>query len=206
MNVLIMTIISFIVGLSISGQTFYSFVLENLDKYTVTVVPLDDYGNPSLYPEGYYPTYPVGGPPTISKERSLPCDATETISDRDAGECTGGPTPVPTPTSTAAPTATPAPTHTPTPVPNPTFSAAPLPSGPGTWTPPPVMADTSVDGGNVIDLNFGISNLSDWIQTLGGNIRIENNSFVPASTAVISGISGACNDVSSGYRASHQCV
>ena len=33
MNVLIMTIISFIVGLSISGQTFYSFVLENLDKF-----------------------------------------------------------------------------------------------------------------------------------------------------------------------------
>lgn len=33
MNVLIMTIISFIVGLSISGQTFYSFVIENLDKF-----------------------------------------------------------------------------------------------------------------------------------------------------------------------------
>ena len=33
MNVLIMTIISFIVWLSISGQTFYSFVLENLDKF-----------------------------------------------------------------------------------------------------------------------------------------------------------------------------
>jgi len=33
MNVLIMTIISFIVGLSISGQTFYSFVLENLEKF-----------------------------------------------------------------------------------------------------------------------------------------------------------------------------
>ena len=33
MNVLIMTIISFIVGLSISGQTFYSFVVENLDKF-----------------------------------------------------------------------------------------------------------------------------------------------------------------------------
>jgi len=33
MNVLIMTVISFIVGLSISGQTFYSFVVENLDKF-----------------------------------------------------------------------------------------------------------------------------------------------------------------------------
>jgi putative ABC transport system permease protein len=32
-NLLIMTVISFIVGLSISGQTFYSFVLENLDRF-----------------------------------------------------------------------------------------------------------------------------------------------------------------------------
>jgi putative ABC transport system permease protein len=32
-NVLIMTAISFIVGLSISGQTFYTFILENLDKF-----------------------------------------------------------------------------------------------------------------------------------------------------------------------------
>jgi len=32
-NILIMTVISFIVGLSISGQTFYTFVLENLDKF-----------------------------------------------------------------------------------------------------------------------------------------------------------------------------
>jgi len=32
-NLLIMTVISFIVGLSISGQTFYTFVLENLDKF-----------------------------------------------------------------------------------------------------------------------------------------------------------------------------
>jgi putative ABC transport system permease protein len=32
-NILIMTIISFIVGLSISAQTFYTFVLENLDKF-----------------------------------------------------------------------------------------------------------------------------------------------------------------------------
>ncbi len=32
-NLLIMTAISFIVGLSISGQTFYSFTLENLDKF-----------------------------------------------------------------------------------------------------------------------------------------------------------------------------
>ena len=32
-NVLIMTIISFIVGLSISGQTFYTFILENLEKF-----------------------------------------------------------------------------------------------------------------------------------------------------------------------------
>jgi putative ABC transport system permease protein len=32
-NILLMTIISFIVGLSISGQTFYSFVLENIDKF-----------------------------------------------------------------------------------------------------------------------------------------------------------------------------
>ncbi len=28
-----MTVISFIVGLSISGQTFYTFILENLDKF-----------------------------------------------------------------------------------------------------------------------------------------------------------------------------
>jgi putative ABC transport system permease protein len=32
-NVLLMTIISFVVGLSISGQTFYTFILENLDKF-----------------------------------------------------------------------------------------------------------------------------------------------------------------------------
>lgn len=32
-NLLLMTAISFIVGLSISGQTFYSFVLENLEKF-----------------------------------------------------------------------------------------------------------------------------------------------------------------------------
>jgi putative ABC transport system permease protein len=31
-NILIMTAVSFIIGLSISGQTFYSFTLENLDK------------------------------------------------------------------------------------------------------------------------------------------------------------------------------
>ena len=33
MNLLLMTAISFVVGLSISGQTFYSFTLENLDKF-----------------------------------------------------------------------------------------------------------------------------------------------------------------------------
>jgi len=32
-NLLIMTVMSFIVGLSISGQTFYTFILENLDKF-----------------------------------------------------------------------------------------------------------------------------------------------------------------------------
>jgi putative ABC transport system permease protein len=32
-NILIMTAIGFLVGLSISGQTFYTFVLENLDKF-----------------------------------------------------------------------------------------------------------------------------------------------------------------------------
>jgi len=32
-NLLLMTMISFIVGLSISGQTFYTFVLENLEKF-----------------------------------------------------------------------------------------------------------------------------------------------------------------------------
>ncbi len=32
-NILLMTAISFIVGLSISGQTFYTFILENLDKF-----------------------------------------------------------------------------------------------------------------------------------------------------------------------------
>jgi putative ABC transport system permease protein len=32
-NLLLMTAISFIVGLSISGQTFYTFVLENLEKF-----------------------------------------------------------------------------------------------------------------------------------------------------------------------------
>ena len=32
-NILLMTVISFIVGLSISGQTFYSFILENLEKF-----------------------------------------------------------------------------------------------------------------------------------------------------------------------------
>jgi putative ABC transport system permease protein len=33
MNLLIMTAIAFVVGLSISGQTFYTFVLENLEKF-----------------------------------------------------------------------------------------------------------------------------------------------------------------------------
>jgi len=32
-NILLMTIISFIIGLSISGQTFYTFILENIDKF-----------------------------------------------------------------------------------------------------------------------------------------------------------------------------
>ena len=32
-NMMLMTLISFIVGLSISGQTFYTFVLENLEKF-----------------------------------------------------------------------------------------------------------------------------------------------------------------------------
>ena len=32
-NVLLMTVISFLVGLSISGQTFYTFILENLEKF-----------------------------------------------------------------------------------------------------------------------------------------------------------------------------
>lgn len=33
MNVLIMTLVSFIVGLSIAGQTFYTFVLENMEEF-----------------------------------------------------------------------------------------------------------------------------------------------------------------------------
>jgi len=33
MNLLIMTVMSFLVGLSISGQTFYTFVIENLEKF-----------------------------------------------------------------------------------------------------------------------------------------------------------------------------
>lgn len=32
-NLLLMTLISFVVGLSISGQTFYTFILENLEKF-----------------------------------------------------------------------------------------------------------------------------------------------------------------------------
>jgi putative ABC transport system permease protein len=32
-NMMVMTLISFIVGLSISGQTFYTFILENIDKF-----------------------------------------------------------------------------------------------------------------------------------------------------------------------------
>ncbi len=32
-NLLLMTMISFIVGLSISGQTFYTFIIENLEKF-----------------------------------------------------------------------------------------------------------------------------------------------------------------------------
>jgi putative ABC transport system permease protein len=32
-NILIMSVISFIVGLSISGQTFYTFILENLERF-----------------------------------------------------------------------------------------------------------------------------------------------------------------------------
>jgi putative ABC transport system permease protein len=32
-NMMIMTLISFIVGLSISGQTFYTFILENLERF-----------------------------------------------------------------------------------------------------------------------------------------------------------------------------
>jgi len=33
MNILIMTMVSFIVGLSISGQTFYTFIIENLERF-----------------------------------------------------------------------------------------------------------------------------------------------------------------------------
>ena len=32
-NILIMTAVSFIIGLSISGQTFYTFILENLEHF-----------------------------------------------------------------------------------------------------------------------------------------------------------------------------
>ena len=32
-NILIMTMVSFLVGLSISGQTFYTFILENLERF-----------------------------------------------------------------------------------------------------------------------------------------------------------------------------
>jgi putative ABC transport system permease protein len=32
-NILLMTVISFIVGLSISGQTFYTFIVENMEKF-----------------------------------------------------------------------------------------------------------------------------------------------------------------------------
>jgi putative ABC transport system permease protein len=32
-NILMMTMISFLVGLSIAGQTFYSFVTENIEKF-----------------------------------------------------------------------------------------------------------------------------------------------------------------------------
>jgi putative ABC transport system permease protein len=32
-NILMMTLISFLVGLTISGQTFYTFILENMDKF-----------------------------------------------------------------------------------------------------------------------------------------------------------------------------
>jgi len=32
-NLVIMTVMSFVIGLSISGQTFYTFVLENIDKF-----------------------------------------------------------------------------------------------------------------------------------------------------------------------------
>jgi putative ABC transport system permease protein len=32
-NILLMSVISFVVGLAISGQTFYTFVLENIDKF-----------------------------------------------------------------------------------------------------------------------------------------------------------------------------
>jgi putative ABC transport system permease protein len=32
-NILLMTIIAFVVGLSISGQTFYTFIIENLEKF-----------------------------------------------------------------------------------------------------------------------------------------------------------------------------
>jgi putative ABC transport system permease protein len=32
-NLLIMTVITFAVGLSVSGQTFYTFVLENLERF-----------------------------------------------------------------------------------------------------------------------------------------------------------------------------
>jgi putative ABC transport system permease protein len=32
-NILVMMLVSFLVGLSISGQTFYSFILENLEKF-----------------------------------------------------------------------------------------------------------------------------------------------------------------------------
>jgi putative ABC transport system permease protein len=32
-NILLMTVVSFVIGLSISGQTFYTFILENIEKF-----------------------------------------------------------------------------------------------------------------------------------------------------------------------------
>ena len=32
-NLLLMTVIGFVVGLSISGRTFYTFILENLERF-----------------------------------------------------------------------------------------------------------------------------------------------------------------------------
>lgn len=57
-NILSMTVISFLIGLSISGQTFYMFILENLDTFAA-LKAIGAKGRELIYMILYMATFPT---------------------------------------------------------------------------------------------------------------------------------------------------